>query len=595
MSGAPIFQPSRREVMAGLAATMLPVAMPVCRADAAPFSRVRPGMAGWPDEAAWDGLGRAVGGRLAPVTLPAVDPGEAHALLADPFYLRDQAGLTQSSGWVDCWRSAPSAYAVHARDAADVRAAVRFAVQHRLRLVVRGAGHSYLGGSNAPDSLLVWMRDMEAITLHDAFVPQGSAAAPVAAVSVGAGCVWGHVYDAVTTQGGRYVQGGGCTSVGVAGLVQGGGFGSYSKNYGLAAASLLEAEIVTADGAVRIVNDTQEPDLFWALKGGGGGTFGVVTRLTLRTHDLPALFGVVNWSVTAGSDAAFRRLIGRFLDVYAERMFNPHWGEQARLFSHNRFEIMMLFQGIDAAAAQDCWKDLQAFVMAAPQDYVVTQPFRALAVPARHMWDEAFLQAHLPTALVADKRPGARVADWWWSGNTDEAGTFWHGYTSAWLPATLLAAEGRAKLADAWFAASRHWSVTLHFNKGLAGGSEAARAASAQTAMNPQVLDAFALAIIAMDGHSAYAPLPPPDMADARDDAVRIRAAMTALLACAPGAGSYLSECDYGLSDWREACWGAHARRLDAVKARYDPDGLFFVHHGVGSERWSADGFTRVG
>ncbi len=73
--------------------------------------------------------------------------------------------------------------------------------------------------------------------------------------------------------------------------MQGGGFGSFSKRYGLAAASLLEAEVVTADGVIRTVSAAQEPDLFWALKDGGGGTFGVLTRLTLKTHDLPSTFG----------------------------------------------------------------------------------------------------------------------------------------------------------------------------------------------------------------------------------------------------------------------------------------------------------------
>jgi len=71
-----------------------------------------------------------------------------------------------------------------------------------------------------------------------------------------------HVYNEVTTRNGRYVQGGGCLTVGVAGLVQGGGYGSFSRQYGTAAASLLEAEIVTADGAVRIANACINPDLF---------------------------------------------------------------------------------------------------------------------------------------------------------------------------------------------------------------------------------------------------------------------------------------------------------------------------------------------
>ena len=83
--------------------------------------------------------------------------------------------MAKSSGWIDAWQSAPSAYAVPARTTADVVAAVNFARRHYLRLVVKGGGHSYLGGSNAPDSLLVWMRPMDAATLHENFVPQGCA------------------------------------------------------------------------------------------------------------------------------------------------------------------------------------------------------------------------------------------------------------------------------------------------------------------------------------------------------------------------------------------------------------------------------------
>ncbi len=73
-------------------------------------------------------------------------------------------------GWVDAWTSHPSAYAVAARTTADTVAAVDFAREHSLRLVVKGGGHSYLGTSNAPDSLLIWTRPMRAIAVHDAFV-----------------------------------------------------------------------------------------------------------------------------------------------------------------------------------------------------------------------------------------------------------------------------------------------------------------------------------------------------------------------------------------------------------------------------------------
>ena len=212
------------------------------------------------------------------------------------------------SGWYNAWSPAPSAYAIKARNTADIVAGMNFARTNNLRLVVKGTGHSYLGTSNAPNSLLIWTRGMNKVTVHDAFVPKGSNGAPVPAVSAEAGAIWIDMYHAVTLGAGRYVQGGGCTDVGVAGLVQGGGFGSFSKGFGTGGASLIEAEIVTADGEVRIVNANSEPELFWALKGGGGGTFGVVTRFTLRTHELPDYFGFGGGKIKARSDAAYRRI-----------------------------------------------------------------------------------------------------------------------------------------------------------------------------------------------------------------------------------------------------------------------------------------------
>jgi hypothetical protein len=73
-----------------------------------------------------------------------------------------------------------------------------------------------------------------------------------------------------------------------------------------------------------------------------------------------------------------------------------------------------------------------------------------------------------------------------------------------------------------------------------------------------------------------------------------VQAAMTALRACAPDTGAYVNECDYFQPNWQRAFWGPNHARLARIKRRYDPDGLFYVHHGVGSEAWSADGFTRA-
>jgi FAD/FMN-containing dehydrogenase len=231
-----------------------------------------------------------------------------------------------------------------------------------------------MGTSNAADSLLLWTRPANRIVLHEAFVGEGCSAveAPLPAVTVEAGAMWVDVYDAVTTRIGRYVQGGGCVTVGVAGLIQSGGFGSFSKNYGTAASWLLEAEIVTADGVTRIANACTNPDLFWAIKGGGGGSFGIVTTLTLRTHKLPALFGGTLLTIKATSDAAFRQLIERFFKFYSDSLFNPHWGESVTLRPGNILAVRMVSQGLDKQQMENVWQPFLDWVRSS-QDFTFAE------------------------------------------------------------------------------------------------------------------------------------------------------------------------------------------------------------------------------
>ena len=565
--------------------------------------RVRPSSPDWPTEDAWDRLKQAVGGRLVKVETPLAacrQPDGAEACttlfkeLKNPYYIRDQVGITQTLGWIDGWTFQPSVYAVAARQASDVVAAVNFARERNLRLVIKGGGHSYLGTSNAPDSLMIWTRGMDGITLHDGFAAQGCSDAPQPAVSIGAGAIWMHVYNMVATRAGRYVQGGGCGTVGVAGLVQGGGFGSFSKRYGTAAASLLEAEIITADGRLRIANACQHPDLFWALKGGGGGTFGVVTRLTLRTHSLPEFFGGVFASVRASSDAAFRKLIGHFVAFYAAQLHNDHWGEIVNLRRRNVFEISMSFQGPSREQAEAIWQPFFDRLNASSADYTITSAPLVAALPARHLWDPDFLRDNFPRAILADDRPGASPDNIFWAGNLAEAGHVLYGFQSIWLPAQLLMRDRQEQLADALFAASRQHPFELHFQKGLSGASDEVIAAARDTATNPDVLGAFMLAIVAGEGPPAYPGLAghEPNLANARNEAAQIGRAMGELKKIAPSAGSYVAESDYFESDWQKSYWGANYPRLLAIKRKYDPQSLFFVRHGVGTENWSEDGFS---
>jgi len=569
--------------------------------------RIRPSDPSWPSKEAWKRLKDAVSGNLIPVDFPmnvcmsasqSADCKNLFANLKNPYYIGDSPGVTQTLAWVDAWTTKPSVYAVAARNADDIAATVNFARENNLRLVVKGGGHSYQGTSNAPDSLLIWTRHMHDVTIRPDFVPQGcgSTHAPQRAVALGSGTIWMQAYDAVTTKAGAYVQGGGCTTVGVAGLIQSGGFGSFSKHYGTGAAGLLEAEVVTADGKVRIANACTNPDLFWALKGGGGGTFGAISKLTLRLRDLAELAGGAHFTVKASSDDAYRRLIRHFVGFYRDALFNDHWGEQAHFSSGNKLEISMVHLGLDTEQSRKVWQPFLNWLAQSPASYTLESELVIGSMPFRHWWDVDWRKEHHHDAFKADSRAGASPSNVWWNGDSGQVGWVVWGFESLWMPASLLEQDSQQELANALFAASRFSDVELHFNKGLAGAPSEAIEAAKDTAMNPAVCGAFALAIVADGQSSAYPGFAghEPDVSRGRKAAEAVHRSMNELRAVAPSGGAYVSESNFFESDFQHAYWGTNHARLAEIKKKYDPDGLFFVHNGVGSELWAADGFTKL-
>ncbi|WP_392395742.1 BBE domain-containing protein [Paraburkholderia caledonica] len=251
----------------------------------------------------------------------------------------------------------------------------------------------------------------------------------------------------------------------------------------------------------------------------------------------------------------------------------------------------MVCQGLNEEQAQAVWAPFTDWVRASPADFTLDGEPQIGAGPARRWWD---LKSN--PGLVPDPRAGAAAQHGWWRGDGDEASLFLYGYESQWLPATLLEPAQRGQLAAALMGAAQFHAVQLHVNKGLAGAPEEVNERARQCAMNPKVVDAFALMIVAAGGPPPFAGLPitPPSVTEAHRQAKRVARAAAVLRALAPQSGSYLSETDFFRGDWREAFWGANYARLKAIKDRYDPEGFFFVHHGVGSEDWSADGFTPV-
>ena len=164
-------------------------------------------------------------------------------------------------------------------DADDVSAALRYAREHDLDVSVRGGGHGVMGLATAGE-LVIDMSQINAVVVD----PKARTAV------VGGGAIWGTV-DAATQAHGLAVPGGRVTHTGVAGLTLGGGQGWLSSKYGLSIDNLLSIDLVTADGRQVTASAESEPELFWALRGGGGG-FGVVTSFTFRLHEVgPMILG----------------------------------------------------------------------------------------------------------------------------------------------------------------------------------------------------------------------------------------------------------------------------------------------------------------
>lgn len=164
-------------------------------------------------------------------------------------------------------------------DVADVITAVNFGRTQKLPIAIRGGGHNGPGFASVDDGLVIDMSGFKGVRFDPA----------TNTVRVGAGCTTGDV-DHATYAFGRAVPFGIISTTGVAGLTLSGGHGYLTRQYGLAIDSLIEADVVLADGTFAVASERQNPDLLWALRG-GGGNFGVVTSFLFRTHPAKDLYG----------------------------------------------------------------------------------------------------------------------------------------------------------------------------------------------------------------------------------------------------------------------------------------------------------------
>ncbi|KAI0313598.1 FAD-binding domain-containing protein, partial [Amylostereum chailletii] len=222
-----------------------------------------------------------------------------------------------------CRQGSVPYYYIDVRKPEDVAAAFRYVRNTGTHLVIKNTGHDHMGRSSAPNSLALWTHNLKHTSYDLTFVPEGCTT-PSPGVTVGAGVQWGEAYDFAEANNITLV-GGNDKGVGVAGgWLQGGGHGGLSNTMGLGVDRVLEFKVVTPDGTYRTVNACQNQDLFFALRGGGGGTFGAVLEATmLASPPVPLQVVVLAW---VDPDVKLTRTLWKTLVEHGRRWADEGWG-----------------------------------------------------------------------------------------------------------------------------------------------------------------------------------------------------------------------------------------------------------------------------
>ncbi|HEV8228415.1 MAG TPA: FAD-binding oxidoreductase [Candidatus Limnocylindria bacterium] len=414
--------------------------------------------------------------------------------------------------------------------ASDVRECVRFARDARVPVAVRSGGHSY-GGWSTGTGLVIDVAGLAAID-----VGAGRA-------TVGAGAQLVDLYDTLAAHGAG-IAAGSCPTVGIAGLTLGGGIGVLSRAWGLTCDQLVGAQIVTADAQVRDCDADREPDLFWALRGGGGGSFGVVTSLAFRTHPAADLaIGFLSWPYARAATvvAAWQRWMASAPDSLWSTLHLQTRARGADVTMH-----AVLTGGVFELVSQ----------------------FNALVAGAGPPLDrEEGVRSYRDVMLLEAGCLGRSAAECHLAGTTADGILRRETYAAK-------SAVARRPMSSEAVAALVDGVAALGARDDVGGGAVLIDALGGAVSRIPADATAFphrdAFAVLQLiAGWDASAPAP---LADATRTWLRDLYAKARPLI---GRGAYANYADPDLDDWPEAYYDANYARLRQVKARYDPDRLF--------------------
>lgn len=253
-------------------------------------------------------------------TASASDPDSRDQCLLDP------ANPTNPAAWEkrDCRLGNLPTWYIAIRSASDAATVFRYAERFNMTLSIKNSGHTYLDDAGSAGSLLLWTRKLQKLRHHTNFVPKGchreattttaTADGGVHAITTGAGIGCGEAYEFAERNNATILCGYSPTVGLSGGWVMGGGHSVLSNVYGTGVDRVLQFKIVTPDGRLRTANKCQHPDLFWALRGGGGGTYGLVLE---STHLVEPRLSMAVATVQLPSPDN-RLLIAKFMDLLVD-------------------------------------------------------------------------------------------------------------------------------------------------------------------------------------------------------------------------------------------------------------------------------------
>ncbi|KAK7756326.1 putative secondary metabolism biosynthetic enzyme [Diatrype stigma] len=450
-------------------------------------------------------------------------------------------------------------YSVNATSAQHVQAAIRFATDHNIRLVIRNTGHDYLGKSTGAHALEIWTRWMKATELIEKYQDQGSSADGYSyagpAIRLGAGIQTIEAYTFADSHG-LMIVGGNCPTVGfTGGYIQGGGHGPLASKYGLATDQVLEWEVVTGTGEILTANAREHPDLFWALRGGGGSTYGVVLSVTVKafpdTFVASAYLTVPNNGTN--EDAVYSAIgsIFQTLPALADAGAIAIWTAQPAGF----VMAPAAAPGLHAA-------ELDGILQPAIDALDVLGLDYTYASLENSTFLQYFSSSVSASASVADYNIGGR------------------------LVARSLVENNLTALVDAVrFISSQAGLGGNVFNvkgNGVASPDD--------VAANPYFREAIWTSTVGTPiNYTDW------NITKANQDQLT-RDLIPALAALTPGSGgggggggAYLNEADPQEPNFQSVFYGDHYARLLEIKRKYDPDDIFYAKTAVGSDRWKED------